>query len=243
MSKELNSGLVYLNGSSGIPKDVLTWHLSGNYRIWLHARIFDGSGYRPVSVEVEWVGNQFSEDSITEMDLRLRLELATSKRTAGSLPDFQSSLFREIPIGKIIEEHASIISSQKMNAWDEPRGRVNIVSHFTSKVFSEKEINKLIVPSNHSSTLRAKSTDAIVIAKVYAEQSESGHKRPAKKVAELLNLETSIVYVAVRIARKNGWLTSQGSGSSGGSLTDEGQRMFVAVNGKQLLKDYLRKDH
>ena len=91
--------------------------------------------------------------------------------------------------------------------------------------------------------MRAKGTDAIVIAKVYAEQSESGHKRPAKKVAELLNLETSIVYVAVRVARKNGWLTSQGSGSSGGSLTDEGQRMFVAVNGKQLLKDYLRKDH
>jgi len=243
MSKEVTSGLVYPNGSSGIPRDVLTWHLSGNYRIWLHARLFDGSGYRAISVEVEWVGDELSGEPIHEMDLRLRLELATSKRTARTLPDFQSSLFREIPIGKIIEEHASIISSQKMNAWDEPKSHVNIVNHFTSRVFSEKEINKLVVPNSQPSTLRAKSTDAIVIAKVYAEQSESGHKRPAKKVAELLNLETSIVYVAVRIARKNGWLTSQGSGSSGGSLTEDGQRMFAAVNGKQLLKELLRKDH
>lgn len=120
---------------------------------------------------------------------------------------------------------------------------VNLVSAFSTSVFTGKELEEMGSSNKKPSSLRASNTDSIVIAKVYAEQSESGHKRPAKKVAELLNLDASMVYVAVRIARKNGWLTSAGSGSSGGLLTPNGISMFESVKGNEILYSLLRKDN
>ncbi|CAN2181758.1 hypothetical protein MCEGKSE7_00312 [Candidatus Nanopelagicaceae bacterium] len=242
-SKEVTSGVLYPNGSSEMPRDILTWHLSGNYRVWVHARLIEGSGYRPISVEIEWLGDTQQSLEMPEIELRLRMELASSKKDLGINPDFQSSLLREIPMGKVIEEHANIITSQKMKTWDKSHRPVNLVSAFSTSVFTGKELEEMGSSNKKPSSLRASNTDSIVIAKVYAEQSESGHKRPAKKVAELLNLDASMVYVAVRIARKNGWLTSAGSGSSGGLLTPNGISMFESVKGNEILYSLLRKDN
>lgn len=240
--KEVTSGVVYPNGGSEMPKDILTWHISGKYRIWVHARQIEGSGFRAISVEIEWLGNSEVSFEIPDIELRLRMDLASSRKDLGANPDFQSSLLREIPMGKVLEEHATIITSQRMKTWDKSRRGINLLSAFSTSVFTEKDIEKFASPIKKPSSLRASNTDSIVIAKVYAEQSESGHKRPAKIVSELLNLDSTMVYVAVRTARKNGWLTSAGTGSSGGSLTLEGKRMFDSVNGDEILSSLLRKE-
>jgi hypothetical protein len=35
----------------------------------------------------------------------------------------------------------------------------------------------------------------------------------------------------VQVARRNGWLTSNGAGLSGGVLTEEGEKLFRLANG------------
>ena len=92
---------------------------------------------------------------------------------------------------------------------------------------------------NHE--LRAKSKDSILIAKVYSEQSESGNKRPAKRTAEMLQITTSLVYVAVRTARKHGWLSSEGTGNAGGTLTKSGADEFKRIKGEVRLLEYLKQ--
>ena len=57
--------------------------------------------------------------------------------------------------------------------------------------------------------------------------------------AELLGISPDLVYVALRIARKNGWLTSLGTGNSGGVLTELGLKRFKEIDGEALLKKHL----
>jgi hypothetical protein len=76
-----------------------------------------------------------------------------------------------------------------------------------------------------------KSKDAIVIAKVYEMLQSSGNRKLSARTADLLGLEVSVVHTAVQVARRNGWLTSNGSGVSGGVLTKKGEEMFIAAHG------------
>ena len=76
-----------------------------------------------------------------------------------------------------------------------------------------------------------KSKDAIIIAKVYEMLQSSGTRKLSARTADLLGLEVSVVHTAVQVARRNGWLTSNGSGVSGGELTEEGEKVFAAAQG------------
>ena len=57
-----------------------------------------------------------------------------------------------------------------------------------------------------------------------------GNTKPA-----LLGLDVSIVHTAVQVARRNGWLTSNGVGLSGGVLTEKGNEVFLAAKGPERL--------
>jgi hypothetical protein len=59
----------------------------------------------------------------------------------------------------------------------------------------------------------------------------SGNRKLSARTADLLGLEVSVVHTAVQVARRNGWLTSNGSGVSGGVLTEEGEEMFITAHG------------
>ena len=63
----------------------------------------------------------------------------------------------------------------------------------------------------------------------------SGTRKLSARTADLLGLEVSVVHTAVQVARRNGWLTSNGSGVSGGVLTEVGQEMFIAAQGPMRL--------
>jgi hypothetical protein len=72
----------------------------------------------------------------------------------------------------------------------------------------------------------ANSEDAILIAKIYVDQCSISTGRAAQRTAEYLGVETNLVHVALKIARRRKWLTSSGSGKAGGLLTDEGLTEF-----------------
>jgi hypothetical protein len=80
--------------------------------------------------------------------------------------------------------------------------------------------------SQASAILGANSEDAILIAKIYVDQCSVSTGRAAQRTAEYLGVETNLVHVALKIARRRKWLTSSGSGKAGGLLTDEGLTEF-----------------
>jgi hypothetical protein len=69
----------------------------------------------------------------------------------------------------------------------------------------------------------------------------SGTRKLSSRTAELLGLDVSVVHTAVQVARRNGWLTSNGAGFSGGFLTDLGHEMFLAVRGPERLERIMLK--
>jgi transposase len=57
--------------------------------------------------------------------------------------------------------------------------------------------------------------------------------------AQVLGIGVKTVYVAVRIARKKGWLSESVSGSAKGELTSEGHKEFKRVKGQTLYEQYI----
>ncbi len=85
--------------------------------------------------------------------------------------------------------------------------------------------------------LRANAKDSIFISSVYSSQVQAGSRQPALRTAKLLGIKTSLVYVAVRTARKKGWLTSTGiNGVADGVLTPEGEKEYLRVEGPKMYK-------
>ncbi len=67
------------------------------------------------------------------------------------------------------------------------------------------------------------------------------NNRAVQRTAEILNVDSSLVTMALRIARRNKWLTSSGAGKSGGELTTSGEVMFNFENGAQREVYFLSK--
>jgi hypothetical protein len=88
--------------------------------------------------------------------------------------------------------------------------------------------------------LRATAEDSVLIAYVYSEQVKSGSRQPALKAANLLGIKVSLVYVAVRTARKKGWLTSTGTnGSPVGVITSAGEKEYRRIDGSSLYQKHV----
>ena len=87
----------------------------------------------------------------------------------------------------------------------------------------------------------ANGADAILIAKIYADLCVVSNNRAVQRTAEILNVDSSLVTMALRIARRNKWLTSSGAGKSGGELTTSGEVMFNFENGAQREVYFLSK--
>jgi hypothetical protein len=77
----------------------------------------------------------------------------------------------------------------------------------------------------------ANSADSILIAKVYADLCDVSTTKVAQRTADTLGIDPDLVSMALRIARRNKWLTSSGAGKSGGELTSIGESVFYFENG------------
>ena len=267
MSRSSQSGMVQVPGAVGVPVDVLTWHDFSNFRVWVHSRKVK-DGHRPIGLSIESAAPGSPKPSEEESELRLQLAAQAKGKTAdsflqasslrgmplGQILEFHSALLTK---SKFSSDYETLMKMAMKATLTDVKPRTK------SKVFDTDWQNKsLVIRTNKKGQksisieqtkaavlsdttgtekpeLRATSFDSILIAKVYSEQSESGNKRPAKRTAEMLQIPTSLVYVAVRTARKHGWLSSEGTGNAGGTLTKSGADEFKRIKGEVRLHEYL----
>ena len=241
VKKQYQAGVAYDVVGSDVPENILTWHDNLPFRIWVHARKSE-IGHKPVSIDFQWIGKGKEIPMPSEEETVIRLQLAKLIFGA-SKQNLQASSFRGIPMGHVLDVHASLMADYKFGDKGISEKKVNLVKDFEHKGFTEAWLEMHLAGAKKSrpdnKELRASAEDSLVISMVYSQQSASGTKRPAKRTAELLGITPDLVYVALRIARKNGWLTSFGTGNSGGVLTELGLKRFKDINGEALLKKHL----
>lgn len=242
MKSPVTSGVVYEQMGGELPANILTWHDVPPHRVWVHSRLTD-DGHKPLSVEFQWMGDGGETPSIGDEEIEARLFLAKVKIGQSVDAEINASTLRAFSLGQILDNHATMVTKRKLRSRDDSRTKLRVAGRFEIETFSQSDLDgqpmALATPQLNRIALRASSSDSLLIAKVYSEQTESGNKRPAKSTANLLHIETAMVYVAVRTARKNGWLSSEGTGVSGGRLTDSGHREFITISGDKLISNYL----
>ena len=234
----MSQGILYLGKASSAMRDFITWHDIGDKRVWLHTRKGQGSSRILISFSLQQFGGQ--PPSVSAEEKRTRLRLAATHEFQGS-QELTATSLRAIALGELSEIHAAAIFEVISKAEKSIQKKVSLASDFTSQSLS-KPSSFRFDSINEISQLGANSKDALLIAKVYSQISDTGAKNVAKRCAQVLNVETKLIYVALRIARKHEWLTSLGSGKSGGRMTEKGEKEFRKSKGHERLARILSAD-
>jgi len=222
-----DSGVLYKRAGAGkMPRDILTWQDLGDFRIWIHSRETD-QGYKPISLEVQLLGKLRESKGVDPSEAKARAALAAIVPSDTGKSRIGHALIRQLPIGHIMEQNSILLSNeQNRNAKGSER-KLKLVDS------ENDEFRKLDIPiakkrsiTDFNPEIRATNSDSLVIAYIYAQLSAAGNKRAARHAADMLNIDPKFVYTAVRNARKKGWLTSEGLGSAGGQMTEEGTKAF-----------------
>ena len=218
--------------------DVLTWHDHEGNRIWIHSKAIE-NGRAILSIEVQVLGTRALKPSKEEESLRLKL--CARRQLPNESESVNSKTFRTLPSGQLLDEHSEIVSrliTQSSSDWE--KKTLQLLEEFTSKTVNLARTYRW---DSSDEIIREgkKSGDAILIARVYEMLQSSGTRKLSSRTADLLGLDVSVVHTAVQVARRNGWLTSNGAGFSGGFLTDLGHEMFLAVRGPERLERIMLK--
>lgn len=234
----MSQGILHLGKASGEVRDFLTWHDIGEKRVWLHTRKGQGSSRILISFTLQQFDGKPS--TISAEEKRTRLRLAASHQFQGS-KELTATTLRTISLGELSETHAAAIFEVISKAEKSNAKTVSLVSDFSSQPLTKTSTFRFDSVSEISQ-LGANSKDALLIAKVYSQISETGAKNAAKRCAQVLNVDSELIYVALRIARKHEWLTSHGSGKSGGQMTEQGEKEFRKSKGHERLARILSAD-
>ena len=234
----MSSGIVYGGAANTTQVDVLTWHDLDERRVWVHTRQGQGSSRWLISLSIEI--HQNSLPTVSEQEKKLRLKLATSQEYLGN-GELTATSFREVSISELLAIHSDNIF-EVLAKREKTRGRrVELSSDIRSKT-SKSPSSFRFDSISEISNLGANSGDAILIAKIYTQMSLTGSRSVAKKTADALGVNVNVVHMAVRVARRNEWLTSNGAGKAGGELTPEGEKAFRQLNGPERMSALLNSD-
>jgi hypothetical protein len=238
----IRSGIIHGQLEGGIPIDVVTWHEIDLKRIWIHSKLIDKT-YKQLSITVQ-VTNQSKLEPVSDLEKQLRLQLAALENVDSKSPSLSAAVFRNLQTGRILDLHTALISEQNISRGLDSENKVHLVKDINNKTFLDKpkstaaKTTKLNPPNPE---MGATSRDSILISGLYSDVSKTGYKKPAQRTADLLGLYVSTVYVAARVARKKGWLTSLGFGKPGGKLTELGEQEFKLINGQEIIDGLIRK--
>lgn len=237
----MTSGIANMFGGQTEPSDFLTWHNQLPYRIWIHSRKH-GDAYRPISIDIQWIGERPGKVDPTEISARL--QVASLYSGDASEADLGPANFRGIALGQLMELHSSAVTEKRMKARTKATKKVQLVKNlevdeFPTYWLATSKSWQMNPAKANKVELGATLRDSVFIAYIYAEQVKSGQLKPAKRTAELLGIPTQTVYVAVRTARKKHWLTTtKSAGSSGGALTAEGEEAFKKLGGQSFYETF-----
>lgn len=244
--KSRKSGIVFTAVGTDTPEDFVSWHDQNPYRYWMHSRLVgegENNSYKLLAIEVQWIG-ETGQGAPDKMELGLRLDLAVLRIGGANTAMFTPTTFRNIALGQLLEAHALMLTNKRMKTAVKPKRAVKLVEKFETEsyknlFFNEDGSEKEPIYRVPNTELGATKRDAIFIAFVYAQQVQAGSKQPAVRAASLLGLNIKQIYVAVRIARRNGWLTSGGAGKAGGELTTSGLKAYKDLDGKTLYQKFI----
>jgi hypothetical protein len=254
----MDKGIIWDN-SKGYPANVLSWHEMsvpklGNIRVWIHSKgesaksdFTYGKDNRARvtftfgSIEIQIQGETFSEVTENEKQLRLELAKCAPANTSGSV---KSSNFRFIPVGQLEVDHMQCIKAcYDKNKFEIPSGIRLVKSDKTpTLVFKGGVIQKDGSGSlfeKNVNRFRATQEFAIAIAKIYSDLSQIGTQKIIKQISVDTGLSSEKIYTSLRVARGQGWLTSNGVGKAGGTLSSEGVEAYKKLNGEKTIKGLL----
>lgn len=223
------SGVVYRrSGTSKMPKDVITWQDIDDLRIWIHSRELE-DGHKPVSIEIQTVGAERHPDGVDPMEAKARVELAAVAPADLKKSRISHAQIRHLQIGHIMHLNSILIATERARTVGKKDRKFKLV-----KAEEEEPYRKLDIAITENGKkigiltkeIRANKADSILIAYLYAGFASTGNKKAASNTAKMLGIDSKFVYTALRNARKKGWLTTSGIGSSGGELTESGKKEF-----------------
>jgi hypothetical protein len=242
-SNKVNSGLILDKkraSSKGVLKPdedglygylghVISWHdltvgKRGNFRVFVHSLARSNVRRDVIAVEIEKHATFFMP--IEQPEAQARLNLAYARSTWITENAFNSSLFRELPSGRVLEDHAREIDGYLKTL---SAANPNVVSLFENVLKQRK-------PPKGGWKFSSTQKDSILLAKLYAIRSQGGTERVGKRICEELGIETSVLYTAIRVARSKGWLAESRKGITGGTMTAEGEEFFLANDGPARLE-------
>jgi hypothetical protein len=226
----MKSGIVITQPSMQKAMEFLTWHDVAPYRYWVGSKRGKQEGLSAVSLEIQFVGLNPKPVSETEGKLRARVA-SLSMPNMANMQVLNSTVVRQIPWGDLIASHSSILAENL---------RTNNLK-VRSIDSARKGKPAVRLDEREEKIIGANGADAILIAKIYADLCVVSTNRVAQRTAEMLGIESDLVSMALRIARRNKWLTSSGAGISGGELTPLGEDMFHFENGDRREAFFLAK--
>lgn len=257
----MDKGIIW-DMSKGYPAHVMSWHEMnvpklGNIRVWIHSKgestkseFSYGKDNRTRvtftfgSIEIQIHGETFSQVSENEKQLRLELASCAPANTNGTV---KSSNFRFIPVGQLEVDHMQCIKACYDNNKFEIGTGIRIVKSdkIPCMTFKGGRIQKSLAGSDNKRNVlnfRATKPYAVAIAKHYSDLSNIGNQKVIKQISVDTGLPSSNIYTALRVARSHGWLTSNGIGKAGGSLSSEGLEAFKNLDGQTILAGLLGND-
>ena len=226
----MKSGIVMTQPSLQKAMEFLTWHDEAPFRYWIGSKRGKQEGLSAISLEIQYVGSNPKPVSETEGKLRARVA-SISMPSSSNLQPLNSTIVRQIPWGDLIKAHSSILA-ENLRVNNLKVRNIDSARKGKPSVYLDDRSKKII---------GANGTDAILIAKIYADLCVVSNNRAVQRTAEILNVDSSLVTMALRIARRNKWLTISGAGKSGGELTTSGEVMFNFENGAQREVYFLSK--
>lgn len=243
----MENGVIW-EASREVPANLISWHdidlpETGKFRVWVLSKAQKASAsnqtsFSFTSLELQNMAGGFTK--VSEEEKRARLALASlgdEKRSAS----FKSTLFRELPSAQIYADHLYCLR-QALEVFSEQDSKsIKLVGN--DRVFTKtfKKIAKSTYEKTITSGLKSTQADAVVIAKIYSDLSALGARQIVKQIGDEFNVDSSTVYAALRVARANGYLTSNGSGKSGGQITPLGLENFNEHGGEKRIKEMRKK--
>jgi hypothetical protein len=214
-----------------MPKWVLTWHnasagQAGNFRIWV-ASYGEGANARMVqSFSIERMGETFRPISSQEYEARYDLLKYQDHTIEGSA--ITSQAIRNIGVGAILEVHSRALTQYLDKRFSKPLSAVE--DYLDNYFLYSLQRDKPKLPAESSKKIKSTTADAIFVTAVYAHlAANGGSSRLVKRSAQVLGIDSTTVYTAVRISRSKGWLTTFGKGIAGGKLNSTGEAALKAL--------------
>lgn len=227
------SGQIYDGDSLETSNRVLTWHDEAPYRFWI-ASTRRASGSQVIqSFEIQQLRSKSLRPSQDEQKSRLKLISNIAENPSA----ISAGELRRLPLGEILMERAELLMATLQR---ESRRKDSVILINESRTRNSSSKNQSSKNRN-SAISGANSDDAILVAKIYVDQCNISTVRAAQRTADYLGVDTNLVHVALKIARRNKWLTSSGSGKAGGQLTEKGLLEFSLSEGPEREKGISKK--